>query len=181
MKWIKNALLQLFIWIKQIVFWISMEISYRISKMKKYDFYSPVELSLKDTIAYAKELSKKWNYEWDPLRGMINTIHPQTGNHDIIAGDCDDFASVVLGHYEKPEDTYLLTYFPRKIYKAHTVALIKDENGYTLINWGRVSHHKIFDEVLDNLELYAKSPLDNVYIAQWDYKKRRFKSLKNQN
>lgn len=87
---------------------------------------------------YQKDLKKQWTYKYDKWYGLRNHISPPPIAVTELVGDCDDFAS----HLYQTSQNFrplLLTYFPRKITKAHTVTVLRPTEGeykgfYVLMN-----------------------------------------------
>ena len=132
---------------------------------------------------YQNDLGRQWVYKNDKWLGVRNHISPPPIAVTETVGDCDDFASHMYQVSQK-YNPLLLTYFPRNIFKAHTVTVLKPTSGewkgyYVLINWGRLNFFTTKQEVIQNLEGYASSKFISFHWAQYDYGHGRYRSKKD--
>ena len=129
---------------------------------------------------YQKDLSKQWTYINDKWYGLRNHINPAPIAALQSSGDCDDFASHMYQAGQK-FNPFLLTYFPWKISKAHTVTVLRPTTGewknyYILINWGRMNFFTTKQQLYSHLKGYGK--IISFHCANYDYEAGRYRSNK---
>jgi len=134
---------------------------------------------------YQKDLKQQWKYINDKWLGLRNHISPPPIAAMQSTGDCDDFASHM---YQVSQDfnPLLLTYFPRKVWKAHTVIVLHPTKGeyknyYIVMNWGRINFFTTKQQVIQHLEGYAGSKFLSYHWADYDYEAGRYRGVKGRN
>lgn len=162
----------------KLFFNLVMEITYLFSRPKKGTLN--IERRIEDMThleSYIKDLNRQWIYVYDKWYGIRNHINVPPQAAGKITGDCDDYASHVY-QVGRTYDAHLLTYFPKKISKAHTVTVFNLGQELMLVNWGRISYHIDVQSIKDNLEKYAKSEMISMHWAKYDYDKQKFITYK---
>lgn len=161
-----------------------MEITYLTSKDKNAtnkDFR--IIKDFEHLKQYQKDANKYWTYINDKWIGLRNHISPPSVAVLQSSGDCDDFASHM---YQVSQDfnPLLLTYFPRNVFKAHTVTVLRPTTGeyknfFILINWGKINYFTTKQQLINHLEGYAKSKFISYHWAKYDYENGRYRNVKN--
>lgn len=161
-------------------FKLVMSWTYRRSRDKEKRNVHNWDLDIVRIQRYAKDKKIKWTFVNDRLFGAANFIQPPTLTNVLVAGDCDDFASSILGRYEEPHNAYLFTYFPKKVINAHTVPVFKlNDEKIVLINWGKTYLFDTVEEMLTYIEEnIAKSPIKSCHFAQWSQLKYKYVATK---
>lgn len=157
--------------------WLIMQISYLKSRVK--DKENRIIDGYMDFIRiqqFARDVRVAWNYQLDPFWGLWNTISPPTTNELLREGDCDDYASVLIGRYIDTSKSYLYTYFPTDLRRAHSVPVFVLKDGSLLtINWGESYIVKTQKDLIKLYEdIFGVTIFSNHY-AKWDNKKGRFR------
>ena len=163
---------------KHLFFRVVMCWTYKRSRDKEKRTSHNNDLDLVRLAHYAKEKKAKWTFVNDGMRGLLNYIIPPVLTMITEEGDCDDYASCIVGRYEVPTQAFLLTYFPKNLSRAHTVALVVTDNGIHTYNWGRSYFFSTLEELLVHYEKYADSPIISYHIAQWNEKKFQYQVAK---
>jgi len=162
-------------------FALAMRFTYWRSRIKKNKFYTHRgDYDIVRLKHYAKNLNQDWTYVPDKISGLWDHITPQpfAYNPENRIGDCSDYASNVLGHYESLLNGYYLTVFPKKITKAHSIPVFRLPNGkLMLIDWGRIYIFDIFEEIIMHYESKWDTKIFSHHIAQWDNKKGKYVPL----
>ena len=133
--------------------------------------------------SYQKDAARAWKYVNDKWLGIRNNISPPPIAITQNRGDCDDFASHMYQASQK-FNPLLLTYFPKKIFNAHTVTVLNPTEGkyagyYVLINWGSMNFFTSKEQLIMHLEEYADSPILSYHWAKYDYPNGRYKNVKD--
>lgn len=163
-----------------------MWITYITSKGEKgEDRLRHKEPTLERLREHQRKIAREWNYVYDKWHGIRNHITPPAEAVNQKSGDCDDFASHMyrVGEMFRP---LLLTYFPTKITKAHTVTVLRPNPSqsnakYILLNWGHLKSFSNIEDLYKELERYANSRIVSFHWAEYDYNKRRFVNIKSKN
>jgi hypothetical protein len=157
------------------LFWsIVLRRSYRKSKDKDKQPLYTNSLNMIRLQYFARAKAEKWNYKSDKLWGLVNRIAPPTFSTEIDTGDCDDYASAVLGQYENTDNAYLFTYFCKPLIKSHTVPVFKRRGQFVTFNWGRVYVVPTIRELIELYESLANVEIKSTHFAQWSEKKYRY-------
>lgn len=96
----------------------------------------------------AFNLNKKWEYIYDPVFGAVNLI--VNPNVDITKGDCDDFAATLYAQIGEREK-YLVHIITKDLTKCHTIPIYKSKNGWTYVDWSKVTEIKNLSELQQKL------------------------------
>jgi hypothetical protein len=157
------------------LFWdLILRHSYRKSKDKLEQPLYTDTLNMTRLQYFAKLKAQNWNYVSDKLWGLVNRIAPPTFSTEINEGDCDDYASAVLGQYEDIDNAYLFTYFCRPLIKSHTVPVFKLNGNIVTFNWGKMYVVKTKQELISLYEKIADVKIKSTHFAKWSEKKHRY-------
>jgi len=132
--------------------------------------------------SYQQDLKKQWVYKNDKWLGLRNHISPPPRAVLSNTGDCDDYASHLYQAGQR-FNPFLLTYFPRKLTNAHTVMVLKPEQGewkgyYILMNWSKLDFFTTKEQMYRHLEGYARGKIISFHWAEYDYPNGTYRGLK---
>jgi len=129
------------------------------------------------------ELNKhhsRFIYESDRWFGLKNIIQNPLTAAVKMHGDCDDYASAMIKLLYGYE-CYLLTYFATNPFKAHTVAVLKGDDGkLRLIDYDMVlATAGSIDDLLTEVSRYRKVKIISVHYALFDWEDYKYKPVYN--
>ena len=160
------------------LFWnLVMRLSYRWSARTYRNSFeaAPFDWSVsnrEDFNRHVKKMNHGFKYKMDPLRGVWNHIPSPAQASLSHKGDCDDFAAKII--QQGGDNFYMVTYFPKEFWKAHTVAVGIYEDEKVCYNWSRTRHFDTEEELINYFSNYAKSLVKYAFYAKWDQNKRRW-------
>jgi hypothetical protein len=166
------------------IFSLIMEVTYATSvSLSATNNKSRVIEDFEHLKEYQKDANRAWTYVNDKWLGIRNNISPPPIAVTQSSGDCDDFASHMY-QVSQNFNPLLLTYFPKNIFNAHTVTVLKPTTGeyegfYVLMNWSRFKVFATKQEVIMNLEGYANSKMLSYHWAEYDYPSGRYRNVKD--
>lgn len=164
---------------------IVMDWTYERSEGSKFtDPYINVAVDLdvlKDEVIH-KIRNKIFEYIPDRWFGMSNHIKEPKHVKMHMYGDCDDWASYIMGraiHYP----AYIFTYFRWNFFKAHTVAIVYNEDTYRwrLFDWADVKEFDTFELLCKYLEKKYKMRIISRHIAKYDWHNARYNKVEQGN
>jgi len=123
---------------------------------------------------FAKAKAQEWTYESDKLWGLVNRVASPAFSVELTAGDCDDYASAILGQYEDTDNAYLLTYFCKPLIKSHTVPVFKHMGKIVTFNWGKVYTVSSVKELIKLYEKMYQVKIKDYHFAKWNDDKHRY-------
>ncbi len=158
-----------------------MRLSYSLSK-RTYGIIIPTEpfdWAVLNRIDFKREIIRVYRpfkYKYDKLRGIINHIPSPDQAARSNTGDCDDFAAKII--QKGGEGFYMVTYFPKAFWKAHTVAVGIYEDTKICYNWSRAVEFDSEEEMLNYFSNYSRSLVKYAFYAKWDEPKRKWIPIK---
>jgi len=141
--------------------------------------FEDVKQCARDLIWYDTIFKKRrWKYKSDKLLGLLNHITPPDKAIELYEGDCDDYASAMVwyGHGYNPA---ILTYFSYKIWKSHTVTIMKYNGMYYLFDWYLISSHNSIEDLLKKIEKRNRVKIRSYHLAIYNYDKGIYEAVTN--
>lgn len=161
--------------IRHIVALVSRYWFYFKSKdFKKREFFAN-DLDILRIQAHAKKLNESWTYEPDTFLGVkTDHIKPPMVASLEYDGDCDDYASALVGRYVDTNNIYVVSLHGKDKQLHHAVTAIKVNDLIFTINWGKTYVVHTVDELVELYEQLYDTKIYSCIFARWNQKKHKY-------
>lgn len=160
-------------------------LTWRLFRVKKWQDLPNLmnwdELKLLNPTTFSQKINTL-DYKWDPIKGLLDHSFPldcpEYFFKDLPSGrDCDDWARIWVCYYSYKKyevEEWVVTTKKHPFTSSHFVAVVKDINGYRLLNYSRSNNtYATAEEALDELSTWNSGEYKNENRLQCLY--RRYK------